>query len=366
MASLKEDYFLNHIVKEVMMPYSLKNSLKKFKSNDFNYVFNRNTGFTATWGDTKEHNPEVAPFPMIMDMEITTICHGINTKYGRNKESKLESNPCGFCYKSNTYNGKYMPFETAKTIIDKLPKELTQIAFGTDASLIGNPDWYEIFKYAREKDFIPNVTVADIDDETAEKLASVCGATSVSWYGNKDICYGSVNALSNAGLKYVNIHCMISKETISQAYELISDIGSDERLSGLYAVVFLSLKRKGRGDKFHCLLQDEFTDLVNACEEKHINFGFDSCSGQKFLNSIKGTSRESQAVYCDKCESARMSYYINVDGLGYPCSFSEGIWKPIDVLHCNDFINDVWNNPTTQNFRELSLSNDCNCVCYRV
>ncbi len=339
---------------------------KEYRSRDFNYIFNRNTGWTATWGIDKDDDPDVAPFPVILDMEITTKCHGINTKYGRNKESKLTSNPCSFCYKSNTANGKYMSFDTAKAIIDKLPRELTQIAFGTDASLIGNPDWYDIFKYARESDYVPNVTVADIDDETAEKLAGIVGASAVSYYGNKDICYGSVEALTRYGLKYVNIHCMISKETIGNAYELIEDAKNDKRLKGLNAIVFLSLKRKGRGESFHCLSQEEFTNIVNKCHEYGINYGFDSCSGQKFLNSIKGTNRENLGVYCDKCESGRMSYYINVDGLGYPCSFSEGIWKPVDVLHCTNFIEDVWNNPITQNFREQSLMNDCNCVCYQV
>ena len=339
---------------------------KTFHSNDFNYFFNRKTGWTATWGKTKDDNPDIAPFPMILDMEITTKCYGIGTRFGRNKDSKLNSNPCSFCYKSNINVGKHMPFEIAKTIIDKLPKELTQIAFGVDASLVGNPDWEKIFHYAREKDFIPNVTVADIDDKTAKKLANVVGATAVSYYGNKDICYDSIDALAKAGLKYINIHCMISKETVKNAYDLIEDIGNDERLSKLYAIVFLSLKRKGRGDKFHCLTQEEFTRLVNACNEKGINYGFDSCSGQKFLNSIKGTDKENLRMYCDKCESGRMSYYINVDGFGFPCSFSEGIWKPVDILHCNDFIEDVWNNPITQNFREMSLSNNCNCICYNV
>lgn len=341
-------------------------SSKVFRSDEFNYIFNKKTGKTMIWGKKYVDNPEVAPFPMILDMEITTICKGIGTKYGRNKNSELENNPCTFCYKCNTHNGKYMSFEVAKNIIDKLPKELTQIAFGVDASLIGNPDWYKIFCYARDNGYIPNVTVADIDDDTAKKLADVVGACAVSFYGNKDVCYDSIKSLHNAGLKYINIHCMISKETINNAYELIKDISNDERLKNVYAIVFLSLKRKGRGYKFNCLTQEEFSKLVNTCLSKNINYGFDSCSGQKFLDCVKSTKNQYLEIFCDKCESARMSYYINVDGLGYPCSFSEDIIKPIDILHCNDFINDVWNNPITINFREKSLLNDCNCICYNI
>lgn len=106
------------------------------------------------------------------------------------------------CYKSNTPNSGYVtPLEEAKKIIDKLPKQCTQIAFGTDAKLESNPEWYEIFKYARESGFIPNVTVADITEEKAKKLASVCGAVAVSRYNDKDICYNSVKYLTDAGMK---------------------------------------------------------------------------------------------------------------------------------------------------------------------
>ena len=37
---------------------------------------------------------------------------------------------CSFCYKNNTSTGSYMSFEDFKKIFDKLPRALTQIAFG--------------------------------------------------------------------------------------------------------------------------------------------------------------------------------------------------------------------------------------------
>ena len=115
-------------------------------SEDFNSIFDKATGETAYWGSTLEENPDCAPFPMILDMEITTSCRGIGTKYGRRKDSTLESNVCPFCYKANGPSGRHMSLETAQAIFEKLPKGLTQIAFGADASLAGNPDWYQIFE----------------------------------------------------------------------------------------------------------------------------------------------------------------------------------------------------------------------------
>lgn len=100
-----------------------------------------------------------------------------------------------------------------------------------------------------------------------------------------------------------------------------------------------------------------------------IRFGFDSCSANKFLKTIAGTEMEYQSIYVEKCESGRMSFYINARGEGFPCSFAEGTkgWETgIDVINCNDFVEDVWNNPRIQNFREFSLMNNCNCVLYNV
>ncbi len=342
------------------------NKAKAVFSDEFNSIFDKQTGETAYWGVTLEHNPDCAPFPMILDMEITTSCRGIGTKYGRKAGSKLESNVCPFCYKANQPAGRWMSFETAQKILEKLPKGLTQIAYGADASLVGNPDWFRIFNLSRGMGFIPNVTVADISDETAEKLASICGAVAVSWYGDEECCFGSVDALKRYGLKHVNIHCLLSKETLPRVWMLLDAIANDPRLKDLYAVVFLSLKRKGRGERFNRLSSEEFNSVVERCRKLGISFGFDSCSASKYLSYAKDNGLEWTESYCDMCESGRMSYYINVDGIGYPCSFSEGIVKGINVLEADDFVEGIWNHPTTQNFRELSLMNGCNCTLYNV
>ena len=90
------------------------------------------------------------------------------------------------CYKANSPSGSYMNFETFKKVFDLLNKQqtMTQIAFGVDAEASEelNPDIWKIFQYTRDHDVVPNVTVADITQKTAEKIVSLCGACAVSAY----------------------------------------------------------------------------------------------------------------------------------------------------------------------------------------
>ena len=479
------------------------NFRKSYFSDEFNYIFDKRNGQTFLWGKTPKDDAEVAPFPVILDFEITERCEGIGNygpcpfccpagtkilveENGVRKEKPIEEikvgdtvvtlddygnsvlntvaetyvrqnyhtlveirtkcnkelfltynhkvftrtrgwvqavdlvcadilvgsqdedifiNSLGYgnaelfpkfkgdytvynfhctpnetyiaegilvhnCYKSNTPNkGKVTSFEEAKAVLDKMPPMLTQVAFGTDAKLKSNPEWYEIFQYARSKGIIPNVTVADIDDETAGKLASVCGAVAVSRYQDKDICYNSVKRLTDAGLSQVNIHQLVAKEKLSQIYELIEDVQKDPRLAKLNAVVFLSLKRKGRGETFHSVNKEEFEGIVNKCLELGIRFGFDSCSASRVIDYMKLNRQEHLIPYCEPCESLRMSLYINAYGKAFPCSFCEGnkCWEEgIDVLTCKDLDEDVWYHPKSCNFRELSFINNHSCIMYNV
>ena len=53
--------------------------LKALQSEDCNYVFNKVNGTMMTWGKTMDDDPEYSKVgPFIADIEVTTICHGIN------------------------------------------------------------------------------------------------------------------------------------------------------------------------------------------------------------------------------------------------------------------------------------------------
>ena len=84
---------------------------KKYKicsSSDYNFIFNKENGFFARWGSTKEENPEYGPSPEILDLEISSgKCNG----------------RCKFCYKDNgeDENTHHMTLNEFKTIFHKMP-----------------------------------------------------------------------------------------------------------------------------------------------------------------------------------------------------------------------------------------------------
>lgn len=333
------------------MKYSIleKDNVKCLISEEYNYMFNYKTGFFARWGRTKESDPDYSFFgPEIADIEITTKCDGINGKV------------CSFCYKANTPNGINMSFDTFKNIFDKLPKTLTQIAFGADSHATSNPDLWKMMDYCRENKVIPNITVADISDETADNLAKYVGATAVSYYPQQDknACYNSVKKLTDRDMNQINIHCFISEETYEDAMNLLSDVKTDIRLSKLNAIVFLSLKKKGRGVNYHSLSNEKFKVLVDKCLNENISFGFDSCSCNKFVESVKDNPKYEKLATCSEpCESSIFSMYISAEGIYYPCSFCENVKEGIDMTKITDFMKDVWYSDKVKEFRKHLLGN---------
>jgi len=343
------------------------NKEKRVISPNYSFYFNKTTGFFIRY-DTEE-GKEVEFSPVggeILDLEITDICEGINGKV------------CPFCYKANLPTNKQnMSFETFKIIFDKITKNkiLTQIAFGADSHGTSNPDIWKIMEYTREHGVIPNITVAQIDEDTADKLVKYCGAVAVSVYDDKDVAYNSVKMLTDREMKQVNIHRLIEKNSYVKTIELLNDIKNDKRLQKLNAIVFLSLKQKGRGVHFERIDDIQFMALVKQALEMKINFGFDSCSAPKFVKAIKMLNCYDKFIdMTEPCESSLFSMYINVKGEFYPCSFTEGTngWEQgIDVVHCNDFLKDVWYNQKVVDFRKKLLCNkDCNgcrqCPVYNV
>lgn len=332
-------------------------------SESYNYLFRKTDGFFMRWGKVREDDPQFAPFPEILDIEVTTKCSGIPNIDG----IKV---PCKFCYKENGPIGENMSLETFKTILDKFPNGLTQIAIGADAEATSNPDLFKMMEYARSKGIIPNITVANITDETADKLASLCGAVAVSRYANKNVCYDTIKRLTDRGMKQINIHMMVSQETYQMCLETIKDRVSDPRLAKMNAIVFLSLKKKGRGERFHPLETEKYNAMVEKALDAGIAFGMDSCSAPKFLKAIAGRpDAKKMETFVEPCESSLFSSYINTEGKFFPCSFCEGAgdWKEgIDVTACEDFTKDVWNHPRVLEFKKKLLNCQRNCPVFEV
>jgi len=312
---------------------------KLLRSTYYNYNFNKETGFFARYGEKASDDPEWSPFgPEIADIEISTICN----------------QGCEFCYKSNTAVGKNMNLETFIKVFDKLPKCLTQIAFGI-GTIDANPDMVKIFEYCREHDIVPNVTINGfyMNDGIRDDLARLCGAVAISLY-DYNVCYNEIYNLGERGMKQLNIHAMLSEETYDRCMQVLKDAKTDNRLKKfLNAIVFLWLKPKGRGERLHQVSREKYEALVHYALVNSIKIGFDSCSASNFLK-CPGTEQFKEFV--EPCESTLFSVYVNVLGVAYPCSFSEGVCKGVSVID-NDFINGVWMSDAFISFRNKVTGN---------
>lgn len=324
---------------------------RELRSENYNWSFNTNTGFFVRWGKEIEDDPQFSPFgPELLDIEVSTVC----------------SRACPWCYKSNTKDGENMDIDTFRKILDKLPENLTQVAFGV-GDIDANPDLWDMMEYCRDRNVVPNITIngQKMTRESYKNLAKFCGAVAVSYYDKFD-CSAAVENLSDAGIKQVNIHYLLAYETIDNLFGLMKEHTS-RYWRGLNAIVLLMVKPKGSRNRYHRPNFQQFKQVVDFAIDNDIRLGFDSCSAPMFLEAVKDKPTfKMYKTVAEFCESSLFSYYVNVNGIGFPCSFTEGEMKGVDVQNSNDFINDVWDHKITKEFREKLLKNKRNCPQFRL
>jgi hypothetical protein len=188
---------------------------------------------------------------------------------------------------------------------------------------------------------------------------------------NKELGLNLIHRLTSSGAKQINIHYMISKQSIDFAYQLCGLIKNDPRLKDLNAVVFLGLKPKNRGQQFDVLPTEAFVKLVNHCLENDVRFGFDSCSAPKFDEAVRISSLEEaqkkMLLSCsERCESGLFSSYVDAAGYYWHCSFGEGmeIAYGIDVKALTDFKTECWLTPKMQTWRNRLFELNRECPLY--
>ena len=97
-------------------------------------------------------------------------------------------------------------------------------------------------------------------------------------------------------------------------------------------------------------------NIIKLCFENGVGFGSDSCGAMKVIKAIENREdKEKLEQLITPCESTKESYFIDVDAMGYPCSFAQGTdkWKTgLDILNCNNFVNDIWNHHRNVEFRK--------------
>ena len=70
---------------------------KRYKlcsSSDYNFIFNKDTGYFARWGKYSSEDPEYGPSPEILDLEISSGNIGSKEEICKGK--------CSWCYKKTT------------------------------------------------------------------------------------------------------------------------------------------------------------------------------------------------------------------------------------------------------------------------
>lgn len=327
--------------------------VKRVWSEDYNYVFERPTGFFVRWGRNLHDDPSFSPVgPELLDLEVSV--NGC-------------PNTCEWCYKNNSNTAPTnMSFETFRRIIDVFPPTLTQVAFGITGTQT-NPDFLQMMRYCRSVGIVPNFTLTGLDltDDFAQEAAKTVGALAVSVYPqNKSVGYETVRRFTSLGLDQTNVHLLVSQETLPFVYEVLDDYSQDPRLQGVHAFVFLGVKPKGRAaDNFHVVSYDEFEHLVKYCVQQEVPFGFDSCSAPKFDRAVHSLNlNKTQLLWLkmcsESCESSLFSSYINVHGEYWNCSFVERSdrFQPVHVLDVQDFLRDVWYSDQVKMFREAVLA----------
>jgi MoaA/NifB/PqqE/SkfB family radical SAM enzyme len=219
-------------------------------------------------------------------------------------------------------------------------------------------------KHCRENGVIPNYTThgLDITPEKAQLTKDLCGAVAVSVV-NKEKTYNTVKMFTDTGMDQVNIHYTLSDERFDGAFNLMKDTKEDPRLEKLNAIVFLSLKQKGRGHTQNNVTFEKYKKLVDYAMENNIRIDFDSCSAPLFLAAVK--DRPEYKIFeqlSEPCESFLFSIYINTFGEVTPCSFLEDEgYKPINVLEVDDFMKDVWYSDVAKQWRETLLNTEKKC-----
>ena len=125
-------------------------------SSDYNFIFNKENGFFARWGKTREEDPVYAPSAEILDLEISAGSIGT--------EQEMCKGRCQFCYKNNNEGTEpihNMTFEEFKTKLKSAKTEETVKAiyakyFKIDYDTADKHDLYTpqvLFEFKYDKNF---------------------------------------------------------------------------------------------------------------------------------------------------------------------------------------------------------------------
>lgn len=327
--------------------------LRQYKESSYAVLFDKENGIFLREGTNHKE-----PFcnqrgPELLDISITNYCE----------------RECDFCYRASNINGTFMEINDYEHVIKQASEIGTlQVALGG-----GNPNQHprfiDILKITRQYGIVPSYTTngqgmtLDIYKATKE----YCGAVAVSWYPPFVDAINVVNKCKEYGIK-VNIHVMLSSETIVYASELIDKYM--DLLKDVNAIIFLNYKPI-YSSKSIVLRNSElsYQFISKVLKNKLCKIGFDSC----MISFLVPFSDEFCPESVEYCEAGRFSAFISEDLKLYPCSFlkgseSSGVDLKKTSLHSgwaeSEQFMEIRERIATQGNQRTPINKCCNCNRY--
>jgi radical SAM protein with 4Fe4S-binding SPASM domain len=321
-------------------------------------LFNPQTGlgvrsnvYDSSGNDTGK-DPFMGSFPELLDIGIMGHCaHG---KSGLCLQSGVE------CYQNGLgYEEPNMSLERFRRIIDQCRGRTFQVALGGRGDPDMHEDIVEILRYARENGVVPNFTTSGfgLKESLLPSVKEYCGAVAVSWYRH-EYTHATIELLLSYGIR-TNIHYCLSKSTIDEAIDMISNKSYPE---GINRIIFLLHKPVGLGRAENVLCHSDprvqqFFALFDTAQNAD-KAGFDSCSVPALLSF---TSKLWPASI-EPCEAGRFSAYVSPDFKLHPCSFEQNSYYAVDLEKTS--IEEAWNSSVFDEFRKQFLGRCPSCEKY--
>lgn len=307
---------------------------KIMTSPNYNYLLNKRDGLFIRFGKTPEESPLAQ---LALPENLTILLNEID----------------------GSGNELVMGLDTYKVILNKIPKSVAFI--NLDIS----------FKYDH---------IREVIEESLRRGFLL------------NLIYNSDNRGANPfdvpndfyGIKSINIRYGSQEETLSRVINIFEIINIDLPLyNNTYSYIMHILKEYGKNDKitsFNFYYDDnlgfkekmdklDFLKIVNYLSWNDIPFNMHSCLTKDFLEFSKVNFAERYEDFENSvplCDTAVYSGYIDTFGKFF--NFKDENSVGFDIVKCDDFINDIWNDESTKIFRnEIVSCKNCktNCKIYR-
>ena len=285
----------------------------------YNLLFNQNTGTFIRFSKNG-----IEPFwnklgPELLDISITNFC----------------TNGCRFCYRGSNESGIHMSLEEYIRIIREASQcGVLQVALG-GGNPNQHPQFIDILRITREEGIIPSYTTngEGMTDLILEATKKYCGSFAISWYYPYEKVLQIISKANTYDIP-VNIHYVLSMETLDSAIELLNRRDILEKVN---SIIFLCYKPVVNGG-MHVIQDDEKLDVFLSYVVNNVSckIGFDSCM-ISYLAKIKDMLMEETV---DFCESSRFSAFIREDSVLFPCSFMSEKFEGIDLRKIS--LHDAW------------------------